>query len=208
MISPSTIAQIFDTARIEDVVGDYVTLKKRGVNMIGLCPFHDEKSPSFTVSPTKGIYKCFGCGKAGNSVNFLMEHEHFSYPEALRFLANKYRIPIEETVSKEQSKEEEKLLESLYIINNFAVEYYMQQLHESDEGKSIGESYFKERGFRKDIIEKFQLGYSLDSYEAFTKAATLKGFHPAMLQKAGLVSIKERGAFDFFRGRVIFPIHN
>ncbi len=208
MISKASIQTIIDTARIEDVVGDYVSLKRRGINMIGLCPFHNERSPSFTVSPNKGIYKCFGCGKAGNSVNFLMEHEHFTYPEALRFLATKYQIPIEETVDTKQSKEEEKALESLFIINNFATEYFTRNLIETEEGISIGGSYFKERGFRKDTIEKFNLGYAINSYNAFSTEALKKGYQKELLQQAGLISENDRGIVDFFRGRVMFPIHN
>jgi DNA primase len=208
LISKASIQTIIDTARIEDVVGDYVSLKRRGINMIGLCPFHNERSPSFTVSPNKGIYKCFGCGKAGNSVNFLMEHEHFTYPEALRFLATKYQIPIEETVDTKQSKEEEKALESLFIINNFATEYFTRNLIETEEGISIGGSYFKERGFRKDTIEKFNLGYAINSYNAFSTEALKKGYQKELLQQAGLISENDRGIVDFFRGRVMFPIHN
>lgn len=163
MIPKHTIDQIFEAAIIEDVVGEFVVLKKRGVNLLGNCPFHNEKTPSFTVSPAKGIYKCFGCGKAGNSINFIMDHEHYTYPEALRYLANKYQIEIEELEETDEQKQAANEKESLFIVSNFAAGYFQKQLHETQEGKSIGLSYFVERGFREDIIKKFQLGYNPDS---------------------------------------------
>ncbi|MCC6691158.1 MAG: DNA primase [Bacteroidia bacterium] len=220
MIPKDTIDKIFDAARIEEIVGDYVTLKKRGANLLGLCPFHNEKTPSFTVSPAKGIYKCFGCGKAGNSVNFIMEHDQLSYPEALRFLAKKYNIEIEE---KERTPEEilsQNEKESLYVVCTHAQKYFSNNLLTTDEGRSIGLSYFKERGFRDDIIEKFQLGYALDDRKAFTNDALKKGYKAEYLVKAGLTvnkedaggnapsPISETHLFDRFSGRVIFPIHN
>ena len=208
MISQDTIGQIFDTARVEEVVGDYVTLKKRGVNMIGNCPFHDEKSPSFTVSPTKGIYKCFGCGKAGNSVNFMMDHEQMTYPEALRYLAKKYHIEIEEKEQTPEQKEKQSSRESLQIVNTFAQKYFTKQLLEGEEGKTIGLSYFKERGYDKDIIEKFQLGYNPGKWDSFTAQAIKEGYKEEFLLGAGLTKGEPNKRFDFFKGRVMFPIHN
>ncbi len=205
MISQNTINEILNTAQVEDVIQDYVNLKRRGVNMIGLCPFHDEKTPSFTVSPAKNIYKCFGCGKGGNPVNFIMEHESLSYPEALRHLAAKYGIEIEETQKTHEQKQEQQLAESLYLINKFAAEHFHHNLVETDEGKSIGLSYFKERGFRMDTVKEFNLGYAINSYDHFTKLAVEKQYNIELLRKLGLVS---RSDYDFYRGRVIFPIHN
>ncbi len=171
MIPRDTISTIIETARVEEVVSDFVTLRKRGVNMIGLCPFHNEKTPSFTVSPAKGIYKCFGCGKAGNSVNFVMEHEHYTYPEALKFLAKKYNIEIEEEEQTPEQIQELNEKESLFAVSAFAQKYFSDQLFNSEEGKSIGLSYFKNRDLREHTIEQFQLGYSPDSWDAFTKHA-------------------------------------
>jgi DNA primase len=208
LIPKLTIDEIFETAIIEDVIGEFVPLKKRGANFLGNCPFHNEKTPSFTVSPAKGIYKCFGCGKAGNSVNFIMEHEHYSYPEALRFLANKYNIEIEEEEQTPEQKEAANERESLYIVSNYAANYFKKQLHESDEGKAIGLSYFLERGFREDIIEKFQLGYNPDAWTDFTDAAEKEGYNLSYLEKTGLTIVKGDKKFDRFKGRVIFPIHN
>lgn len=208
MIGKDTIQEIFETARIEDVVGEFVTLKKRGSNLLGLCPFHNEKTPSFTVSPRRGIYKCFGCGKGGNVVNFLMEHEQFTYPEALKYLAKKYNIEVEE---KEKTPEEIKALnekESLFHVNDFAAKYFASNLFENESGKAIGLSYFKERGFREDIIKKFQLGYAIDEWDNFTKHATGQGYKMEYLEKTGLTIVKEDKKYDRFRGRVIFPIHN
>ena len=208
MINPQTIDSILETAQIEEVVGDFVDLKKRGVNLIGLCPFHNEKTPSFTVSPSKGIFKCFGCGQAGNSVKFLMEHEHYSYPEALRYLAKKYNIEIEETAQDKEAALIEDQRESFYIITNFAQKYYQDNLFENEDGRAIGLSYFKERGFREDIIKKFQLGFSLDEYSAFTDKALQLGYQAEYLQALGLTSEKNGKYYDFFRGRVLFTIHN
>lgn len=217
MISKDTIEQIIYYARIDEVVGDFVPLKKRGSNMWGCCPFHNEKTPSFSVSPTKGIYKCFGCGKAGNSVNFVMEVEKKTYPEALRYLAKKYNIHIEEkeVTAEELAAQSEK--ESLRIINIFANKYFQTNLWESDEGKSIGLSYFRERGFRDDIVKKFELGFSFEERKALTKAAIAGGYNPHYLVKTGLSILPERHAnetnltdahlFDRFAGRVMFPIH-
>ena len=208
MIPKQTIDEIFDAAIIEEVVGEFVPLKKRGANLLGNCPFHNEKSPSFTVSPAKGIYKCFGCGKAGNSVNFIMEHEHYSYPEALRYLAGKFGIEIEEEEQTDEQKAATDERESLYIVSNYAAKYFNKQLLESDEGKAIGLSYFLERGFREDIIETFQLGYSPDSWTAFTDEAEKAGHNIKFLDKSGLTIVKGEKKFDRFKGRVMFPIHN
>lgn len=208
MIPKETIDLIFETARIDEVVGDFVQLKKRGVNMLGNCPFHDEKTPSFTVSPAKGIYKCFGCGKGGNSVNFVMDHEHFSYPEALKYLANKYNIFIEETVRTPEQEEAANERESMFIVSNLANEYFQDQLFNSSEGKAIGLSYFKERGYREDILKKFQLGYSPEKSDAFSSYALDEGYKIEFLEKTGLSIPKEAKNYDRFRGRVMFPIHS
>ncbi|MDQ3110627.1 MAG: DNA primase [Bacteroidota bacterium] len=211
MIPKETVDRIFDTARIDEVVGEFVSLKKRGGNMIGLCPFHNEKTPSFNVSPARGIYKCFGCAKGGNSVNFVMEHEHITYPEALRWLAKKYNIEIaeEEVSSEQQAKDNER--ESLFLVSAFAAKHFTKNLHETEEGKAIALSYFKERGMRQDIIEKFQLGYSPDVWRNLTDAAVAAGYKLEYLVKAGLVIQNEEDKtkyFDRFKGRVMFPVHN
>jgi DNA primase len=211
MIPKETVDRILETARIDEVVGEFVSLKKRGANMIGLCPFHNEKSPSFNVSPARGIYKCFGCGKGGNPVNFVMDHEQLSYPEALRWLAKKYNIEIEEQERSPEQAAKENERESLFIVSNFAQKHYTKNLHETEEGKAIGLSYFVERGFRKDIIEKFQLGYSPDTWRDLTDAAIASGYKLEYLVKAGLTIQNEEDAskyFDRFRGRVLFPVHN
>lgn len=208
MIPKETIDLIFETARIDEVVGDFVHLKKRGVNMLGNCPFHDEKTPSFTVSPAKGIYKCFGCGKGGNSVNFVMDHEHFSYPEALKFLASKYNIYIEEQERTPEQEEAANDRESMYIVSNIANEYFQNQLFNGDEGRAIGLSYFKERGFREDTLKKFQLGYSPEKSDAFSAHALKEGYKLEFLEKTGLTIPKESRNYDRFRGRVMFPIHS
>jgi DNA primase len=209
MIPRETVELISETARIEEVVGDFVALKKRGVNMIGLCPFHNEKTPSFNVSPTRGIFKCFGCGKGGNSVNFIMEHEHMSYPDALRYLANRYNITIEEEQRSDEAIQQDTERESLYVVSQFAQKHFTHNLLETEEGRSIGLSYFKERGFTLPTIEKFQLGYAIDSYEDLLKNAEEKGYKVELLEKCGLIKRREDGkTFDFFRGRVVFPIHN
>ncbi|MCX6304267.1 MAG: DNA primase [Bacteroidetes bacterium] len=208
MIPHDTIDTIIQTARIEEVIGDYVTLRRRGVNQIGLCPFHNEKTPSFTVSPAKGIYKCFGCGKAGNSVNFIMEHEHFSYPEALKYLARKYNIEIEEEEQTPEQLQELNAKESLYNLNLFAQQYFSRMLMESEEGKAIGLSYFKERGMRDDMVNKFQLGFSPVKWDAFSEHAIQQGYKKEFLVKTGLSIEKDTRLFDRFHGRVMFPIHS
>jgi DNA primase len=208
MITKSTVDQIIETARVEEVVGDFVTLKKRGVNLLGLCPFHNEKTPSFTVSPAKGIYKCFGCGKAGNSVSFIMEHEHYSFPEALRYLAEKYNITIEEEFSKEENLQEKNEKESLFIVSAYAQEFYSSYLLSSEEGKSTGLSYLEERGFNEKTIRKFQLGYAPSEGKAFTELALKNEYKLEYLEKSGLTIVNEDRQYDRFRGRVIFPIHN
>ena len=196
-------------SQIEDVIGDFVNLKRAGSNLKGLSPFTDEKTPSFVVSPAKQIFKCFSTGKGGSVVTFLMEKEHFSYPEALRFLANKYGVEIpeeSEPTAKELADKTER--ESLFIINEFAKNYFYQNLQESTEGKAVGLSYFEERGFTKETIEKFQLGYCLNVSDDFTKAALSKGYSLSYLEKVGLVKSKDERHFDFFRGRVLFPIQS
>jgi DNA primase len=194
-----------EAAKVEDVVQDFVSLRRRGVNMIGLCPFHNEKTPSFTVSPTKNIFKCFGCGKAGDAAKFIMEHEHFSYPEALRYLARKYNVEIEEVELTPEMRAAQQEEESLFIVNDYAQKYFQQQLFDTDEGKSVGLDYFKERGFREEVIRKFGLGYTPNQPDAFTRQATKAGFKPEYLKKLGLTSQHGR---DFFRNRVMFTIHN
>lgn len=208
MINKDTIQNIIETARIEEVVGDFVVLKKRGVNMIGLCPFHNEKTPSFTVSPAKGIYKCFGCGKAGNSINFIMEHEHYTYPESLRYLAGKYHIEIEEEVQTVEQIESLNEKESLYNISAFAQKYFSENLFNTEEGKAIGYSYFKERDFTEETIKKFQLGYCIEKWDDFTSHALKNGYKHQHLTMTGLTIQKEEQYYDRFRGRVMFPIHN
>ncbi len=209
MINRETIDKIMETARIEEVVGDFVHLKKRGTSLIGNCPFHGEKTPSFHVSVSKGIYKCFGCGKGGDSVRFIMEHEKYSYPEALKFLATKYNIEVEETVETVQDVEAQNARESLYIVSQFAANFFENQLWNSQDGKAIGLSYFKERGFREDILKKFNLGYSPDIWDALTQDAITNKHAEEYLEKTGLSIRNEKGKlYDRFRGRVMFPIHN
>jgi len=209
MISRETISKIQDYARIEDVVGDFVNLKRAGANMKGLCPFHDERTPSFSVSPAKNIYKCFGCGAAGDPIHFVMEHEKMSYPEALRYLAAKYRIEIEETESSNEDKEQQTLRDSLYIAMKYAAQYYHNNLMEGDEGKAVGLSYFKSRSFSERTIDAYQLGYASEGFNTFAKAAVKAGYQEDILEQAGLIRIKEgRDPYDFFRARVMFPIHN
>ncbi len=208
MIDSSTIERILDAANISDVVSEFVTLKKRGVNQLGLCPFHNEKTPSFTVSPAKGIFKCFGCGKGGNSVNFVMELEQLSYPDALRWLAKKFHIEIEE---KEESQEEKALKderESMMIVSAFAQKYFSRYLLKENEGRTIGLSYLRERGIRDDIITKFELGFCPDGKDIFTQAATKEGFKMDFLEKTGLTIKRDDWIRDRFGGRVIFPVHN
>lgn len=203
------IDEIMQTARIEEVIGEFVNLKRSGSNLKGLSPFVDERTPSFMVSPAKQIFKCFSSGKGGTVVSFLMEKEHFSYPEALKWLADKYGIQVPE--DEPQTAEQLAAIserESLYIINDFAKEHFMSNMHETNEGQNIGLSYFEERGFRADIIKKFQLGYCLNSGDDFTKAALKKGYKKEYLESVGLTKTKEERSFDFFRGRVMFPIHS
>ena len=208
MIPRDTINQILETARIEDVVSEFVTLKKRGSNLIGVCPFHKEKTPSFNVNPARNIFKCFGCGKAGDSVRFIMEHEHYSFQEALRYLAKKYGIKIEE---REQTPEElaaQNERERMFNINSFAQDYFSNIMMNSDEGLSVGLSYFRGRGFRDAIINKFQLGYCPNSGSAFTDYAIKHGYDKDLLIKVGLTGSYENRLYDRYQGRVIFPIHN
>ncbi|MGZ3920051.1 MAG: CHC2 zinc finger domain-containing protein, partial [Bacteroidia bacterium] len=186
MIPKETVDKIIDAARVEEVVGEFITLKKRGANYLGLCPFHGEKTPSFTVSAVKGIYKCFGCGKAGNSVNFVMDHLQLSYPEALRWLAKKYSIEIVEREITPEEKERNTERDSLMIVMQYAQRYFTDKMLNSDEGRSIGLGYFQERGLRDDIIEKFQLGYSLEGRRAFSEDAVKAGYQPKYLVKTGM----------------------
>jgi DNA primase len=205
MITQKTIQEVMNTARVEDVIGDFINLKRRGVNMIGNCPFHDEKTPSFTVSPSKNIYKCFGCGKGGDSVRFIMDHEKLSFPESIRFLANKYKIHIEETENTAQEIEHKQVTDSLYIVNDFARDYFSDVLFNRSEGRNIGLSYFKERGFRESTIKKFELGYATEERDELTKRAVDKKFNIEHLRAVGLTS---KSDLDFFRSRVMFTIHN
>ncbi len=208
MISQNTIQQILSRIDIIDVIGGFVKLKKRGTNYLGLCPFHNERTPSFTVSPSKEIYKCFGCGKSGNTISFLMEHEKYSYVDSLRWLANKYGIEIEETFATDEQRQHVQVADSLYIINNFAQQFFTKILFETEEGRDIGLSYLKERGFREEIIKKFQLGYNPEARDRFTKAAIAGQFNTELLLKTGLVVNRNDQLMDNYRGRVIFPVHN
>jgi DNA primase len=229
LIHKEDIDKIFEAAKVEEVVGDYVTLKKRGANLIGLCPFHDEKTPSFYVSPVKGIYKCFGCGKGGHAINFVMEKELMTYPDALRHLAKKYNIHIVEEEQSPEQLQSQNDRESLFVVSSFAQKHFTENLYNTDEGKSVGLGYFKERGFREDIIQKFQLGYNLNHRSAFTDVAMATGYKLEYLVKAGLtieykkeqeptgdhaeISLEpaakaEVKLLDRFWGRVMFPIHN
>ncbi len=209
MIKKETIDRIVETALVEEVVGDFVQLKKRGTSMIGLCPFHNEKSPSFNVSPAKGIYKCFGCGKGGDSISFVMEHEKYSYPEALKYLAKKYNIEIEESEITPEYQAEVDRRESLYIITNYAAKFFEKTMWDTLNGQTIGLSYFRERGFRDDIIKKFELGYSPDEWTALQDKAVADGYRPEFLEETGLTVKNDSGkVYDRFRGRVMFPIHN
>jgi DNA primase len=209
LIPKDTVDKIIETSRIEEVVGDFVSLKRRGTSMIGLCPFHNEKTPSFHVSVGKGIFKCFGCAKGGDSVRFIMEHEKATYPEALRYLANKYSIEIAEVENTPEEQAVNDKRESLYIVSAWAAKFFQQQMLETDEGKSIGLSYFKERGFRDDIIKKFELGYSPDVWDALTQNGLTEGYNIQFLEETGLTIRKENDKFyDRFRGRVMFPIHS
>jgi len=208
MIDQATIDRIMDAAQIVDVVSEFVTLRKRGVNYIGLCPFHNEKTPSFSVSPSKGVCKCFSCGKGGNVVHFIMEHEQLSYYEALKWLAKKYNIEIKERELTDEEKQAHSLRESLFVVNQFASEYFQDILYNNIDGQRIGMTYLRGRGFRDDIIKKFQLGYSTDSHDALARTALQKGYKEDYLVKTGLCYRKEDGSLrDRFWGRVIFPVH-
>ncbi len=208
MIDRETIERIMDTAKVEEVVGDFVSLRKRGVNMIGLCPFHNEKTPSFTVSPSKNLWKCFGCGKGGKPVHFIMEHEQLSYYEALRWLAKRYHIEFKERELTDEEKREESIRESMFVINQYALQYFTETLHNSEEGKAIGLNYFRHRGLRDETIRKFCLGYSLERRDSFAKTAIAAGYNPDIIAKTGVCYSTEDGRLqDRFWGRVIFPVH-
>ena len=208
MITRTTIDQVYETARVEEVIGDFVVLKKSGSNFKGLSPFSQERTPSFMVSPVKQIWKDFSSGKGGNVVAFLMEHEQFTYPEAIRFLANKYNIEIEETEQSDEEKEKANARESLYLVNQFAQESFTQDLWEFPEGKAIGLSYFRERGFTDEIIRLFGLGYAAQQRDRFYEKAAKAGYAENYTLETGLIIKNERGAVDRFRGRVIFPIRS
>lgn len=218
MIPKDTVDKIIDTARVEEVIGEFITLKKRGANLLGLCPFHGEKTPSFTVSPVKGIYKCFGCGKAGNSVNFVMEHLQLSYPEALKWLAKKYNIEVVEREITSEERERQNERESMLIVMQYAQRYFTSLMLQSDEGRSVGLGYFNERGLKHEIIERFQLGYSASERNAFSQAAVAAGYLPKYLVSTGMSIVSNRyvegneltvnDLFDRYAGRVMFPIHD
>jgi DNA primase len=208
LISKDTIQQIQSRIDIVDIVGSFVKLKRRGANYLGLCPFHNEKGPSFTVSSAKEIYKCFGCGKSGNTISFLMEHEKYSYVEALRWLANKYNIEIEETEVSPEAKIQQQSADSLYVINNFGQKFFTDALFDTEEGQDVALSYLKERGFREEIIKKFQLGFNPAVGDSFAKAAVAAQYNQELLQKSGLVVLRDDKLRDNYRERIIFPIHN
>ncbi len=208
MIDHATIERILDAAEITDVISDFVTLRKRGVNQLGLCPFHNEKTPSFTVSPAKGIFKCFGCGKGGNAVNFIMEHENLSYPEALKWLAKKYHIDIVEEEQTDEQIQQKNDRESMMIVSSFAQKFFTRYLWEENEGRTIGLSYFRERSFRDDILKKFEVGFAPDGKTPFTEAAQKEGYKIEFLEKTGLTIKRDNWMRDRFAGRVMFPIHN
>ena len=208
MIAQETIQQILSRIDIIEIVGGFVKLKKRGANYLGLCPFHNEKTPSFTVSPAKEIYKCFGCGRSGNTISFLMEHEKYSYAEALRWLAARYNVEIEEKELNPEQRLQQQTAESLYIINGFAQKFFSDVLFQTEEGQDIGLSYLKERGFNETTIRKFQLGYCSDDRDNFARAALAAQYNPENLRKSGLVVLRDERLVDNYRGRVIFPVHN
>lgn len=208
MISQATIQQIQSRIDIVEIIGSFIKLKKRGVNYLGLCPFHNEKTPSFTVSPVKEIYKCFGCGKSGNTIGFLMDLEKYSYVEALKWLAAKYDVPVEETELSPEKKALQQAADSLYIINNFAQKFFTDVLFEEAEGRDIGLNYLKERGFRNDIIKKFQLGFNPVLGNAFASAAIKSQYDKGLLLQSGLVVERNEQLMDNYRGRIIFPVHN
>ena len=208
MISRSTIDRVFETARVEEVIGEFVQLKKAGSNFKGLSPFTDERTPSFMVSPVKQIWKDFSTGKGGNAISFLMEHEHYTYPEALKWLAKKYNIEIEETEQSSEEKQQMNERESMFLVSKFAKDYFHDLMINTNQGKAIGLSYFKERGFRDEVISTFDLGYCLDEWDNFTKAALNKGYKLEYLNSTGLTIVKQDKKFDRFKGRVMFPIHS
>ncbi|GGA82394.1 DNA primase [Puia dinghuensis] len=208
MISQQTIQQILSRIDIIEIVGSFVKLKKRGTNYLGLCPFHNEKTPSFTVSPAKEIYKCFGCGRSGNTISFLMEHEKYSYTEALRWLAARYNVEVEEKELSPEQRQQQQLADSLYILNGFAQKFFSDALFNTEEGQDIGLSYLKERGFNEEIMRKFQLGYCPDQRDTFARAALAAQYNPEYLQKSGLVVLRDEKLIDNYRGRIIFPVHN
>lgn len=208
MISKETIDKVFETARVEEVIGDFVNLKKSGSNFKGLSPFSDERTPSFMVSPVKQIWKDFSTGKGGSAVSFVMEHEHFTYPEAIKYLARKYNIEIEETERTDEQKQAANERESMYLVSEYARDYFHKTMLHTEQGKAIGLSYFKERGFTDETIKKFQLGYNPDQWDAFTSEAIRQGYKLEYLEKTGLSIVKEEKQFDRFKGRVMFPIHS
>jgi len=208
VISQHSIQQILNRIDIIEIIGGFVKLRKRGINYIGLCPFHNEKTPSFTVSPTKEIYKCFGCGRSGNTISFLMEHEKYSYADSLRWLAAKYNVQLEETEKTPEQKQLQQVADSLYILNNFGAKYFSSILFEHEEGQSVGLTYLKERGYREEIIQKFQLGYCLSERDAFAKTALATQYSIENLQKSGLVVLRDGRPVDNYRGRIIFPVHH
>lgn len=210
MIAPASIQEVMNRANVVDVIGQFVRLRKRGTNYIANCPFHNEKTPSFNVSPAKGIYKCFGCGKAGNVVTFVQDHEKLTYPEAIRWLADFYKITIEETERSPEQQQQQLAEESLRILNEYAATTFHNTLLNTEEGQLIGMSYFKQRGFRKDIIERFRLGYNPERGDEFYQAAVAKGYRADMLERAGLAKSRSGGGgyYDVYRGRVIFPIQS
>ncbi len=208
MIDHNTVQQILDTADIVDVVSDFVSLKKRGANWIGLCPFHNDRRPSFYVSRAKGICKCFACGEGGSAVNFIMKHEQLSYPEALRYLARKYHIEIQEKELTDEEKQAQSEREAMLMLNEWACDYFEKQLHDTQAGQDIGLSYFRQRGFNDATLKEFRLGYSSEGYDDFFKAAVAQGFNPQLLYDVGLCIPGDHGGHDRFRGRVMFPIMN
>jgi len=209
VIKQEVVDKILDAARVEEVVGDFVDLKKRGTSLIGLCPFHNEKTPSFNVSVSKGIYKCFGCGAGGDSVRFVMEHEKYSYPEALKYLAQKYHIEVEETERTPEQAAAQDKRESLLIVTNWAGKFFRETMWDTEDGRTIGLNYFRERGYRDDIIQKFELGYSPEGWTALYDRAKAEGYKDEFLEATGLIIRKDDGSvYDRFRGRVMFPIHN
>ncbi len=208
MIKRDSIDRVIDTAQVDDVVGEFVSLKRRGSNMIGLCPFHNEKTPSFIVSPSKGIFKCFGCGESGNSVGFIMKHEQLNFPDAIRYLAKKYNIELEETERTEEEKQVMDQRESLFAITEFAKSYYQNQLMNTEDGQNIALAYFKERGFNQKTIDRFGLGWAPEGFHNFLNAALENQYDQDLLVKSGLIGEKKGNHYDFFRGRVIFPIYN